>query len=142
VPVSRGGKWRGNVVWACADCNHLKGSLTAEGFRLALEARLGTVVVFAGEADEEHPATLIRSVRSLGAGRGVIRVDPVAAERLRRAVLFVRSVGGRPSLTAGAPFSDGEIEIRRILEADDFGEAYTPEQRERDERLRQESSGH
>jgi hypothetical protein len=57
-------------------------------------------VVFAGEADEEHPATLIRSVRSLGAGREVIRVDPVAAERLRRAVLFVRSVGGRPSLTA------------------------------------------
>jgi 5-methylcytosine-specific restriction endonuclease McrA len=33
VPVSRGGKWRGNVVWACADCNHLNGSLTAEEFR-------------------------------------------------------------------------------------------------------------
>jgi hypothetical protein len=41
-----------------------------------------------------------------------------------------------------APFSDGEVEIRRILGADDFGEAYTPEQRERDERLRQETSGH
>jgi hypothetical protein len=41
-----------------------------------------------------------------------------------------------------APFSDTEVEIRRIFEADDFGEAYTPEQRERDERLRQETSGH
>jgi 5-methylcytosine-specific restriction endonuclease McrA len=41
VPVSRGGKWRGNVVWACASCNHLKGSLTVEEFREALEARLG-----------------------------------------------------------------------------------------------------
>jgi len=41
-----------------------------------------------------------------------------------------------------APFSDGEVEIRRILGADDFGEAYTPEQRERDERLRRETSGH
>jgi hypothetical protein len=30
--------------------------------------------MFAGEADEEHPATLIRSFRSLGAGREVIRV--------------------------------------------------------------------
>jgi hypothetical protein len=49
---------------------------------------------------EEHPAPLIRSVRSLGAGREVIRVDPVAGERLRRAVLFMRSVGRRPSLTA------------------------------------------
>jgi hypothetical protein len=28
----------------------------------------------------------------------------------------------------------GEIEIRQIFEADDFGEAYTPEARERDER--------
>jgi hypothetical protein len=41
-----------------------------------------------------------------------------------------------------APFSEGDVEIRRILEADDFGEAYTPEQRERDERLRRETSGH
>jgi hypothetical protein len=35
-----------------------------------------------------------------------------------------------------------KVEIRRIFDADDFGEAYTPEQRERDERLRQETSGH
>jgi hypothetical protein len=31
---------------------------------------------------------------------------------------------------------ESEIEIRQVFEADDFGEAYTPEQRERDERLR------
>src|SRR3954453_22123863 len=31
---------------------------------------------------------------------------------------------------------ESEIEIRQIFEADDFGEAYTPELRERDERLR------
>ncbi|HEY0690335.1 MAG TPA: YciI family protein [Kribbella sp.] len=40
-----------------------------------------------------------------------------------------------------APFSDTEVEIRRIFGADDFGDAYTPEQRERDERLHQEISG-
>jgi len=30
---------------------------------------------------------------------------------------------------------DSEIEIRQVFEADDFGEAYTPELREKDERL-------
>lgn len=30
---------------------------------------------------------------------------------------------------------DGEIEIRQVFEAEDFGEAYTPELREKDERL-------
>ena len=31
---------------------------------------------------------------------------------------------------------ESEIEIRQIFEPDDFGEAFTPEQREREERLR------
>jgi hypothetical protein len=37
------------------------------------------------------------------------------------------------------PCTDGaevNVEIRQVFEADDFGEAYTPEQRERDEQLR------
>jgi hypothetical protein len=46
--------------WAWAECDHLKGSLTAEEFGEALVARLGTAVVLAGEAEEKHPATLIR----------------------------------------------------------------------------------
>jgi hypothetical protein len=33
---------------------------------------------------------------------------------------------------------DSEIEIRQIFEAEDFGEAYTPKLRERDERMRAE----
>ena len=33
---------------------------------------------------------------------------------------------------------ESEIEIRQIFEADDFGEAFTPELREQEERLRQE----
>jgi hypothetical protein len=31
---------------------------------------------------------------------------------------------------------DSDIEIRQIFEADDFGEAFTPELREQEERLR------
>jgi hypothetical protein len=35
-----------------------------------------------------------------------------------------------------APFEEGAIELRPVFEADDFGEALTPELREREERLR------
>ncbi|MDB5882303.1 MAG: hypothetical protein JWP43_2181 [Ramlibacter sp.] len=35
---------------------------------------------------------------------------------------------------------DSEIEIRRIFEAEDFGEAFTPELREQEERLRAKAS--
>jgi hypothetical protein len=35
-----------------------------------------------------------------------------------------------------APFDGGEIEIRQVFAAEDFGEAFTPELREQEERLR------
>ncbi|MBD2234290.1 YciI family protein [Phormidium tenue] len=37
-----------------------------------------------------------------------------------------------------SPFQDDEIEIRPIFEADDFGEALTPELREQEDRIRAE----
>ena len=38
-----------------------------------------------------------------------------------------------------APFGDGEeVEIRQIFEAEDFGEEFTPELREQEERLRKQ----
>lgn len=38
-----------------------------------------------------------------------------------------------------SPFQEGEIEIRPVFEAEDFGEALTPELREQEERLRAET---
>ena len=35
-----------------------------------------------------------------------------------------------------APFKEGEVEIRQVFEAEDFGPAFTPELREQEERLR------
>ena len=35
-----------------------------------------------------------------------------------------------------APFRDGEVEVRRVAEAEDFGEAFTPELREQEDRIR------
>ena len=34
------------------------------------------------------------------------------------------------------PFQEGEVEIHQVFEAEDFGEAFTPELREQEERLR------
>jgi hypothetical protein len=39
-----------------------------------------------------------------------------------------------------APFRDAEIEIRRFHEAADFGEAFTPELREKEEQLRAQAA--
>jgi hypothetical protein len=36
-----------------------------------------------------------------------------------------------------APFKEGEVEIRQVFEADDFGPEFTPELREQEERVRQ-----
>ncbi len=35
-----------------------------------------------------------------------------------------------------APFQDAEVEIRQVFEEDDFGEQFTPELREQEQRLR------
>jgi hypothetical protein len=37
-----------------------------------------------------------------------------------------------------APFEEGEVEIRQIFEAEDFGDRLTPELKEQDERLRKQ----
>jgi hypothetical protein len=37
-----------------------------------------------------------------------------------------------------APFREGEVEIRQVFEAEDFGAEFTPELREQEERIRQQ----
>jgi hypothetical protein len=37
-----------------------------------------------------------------------------------------------------APFQEGEVEIRQVFEAEDFGPEFTPELREQEERLRRQ----
>jgi hypothetical protein len=40
-----------------------------------------------------------------------------------------------------APGQESEIEIRQVFEAEDFGEAYTPEIRKQEERIRDQMAG-
>ena len=39
-----------------------------------------------------------------------------------------------------APFRDGEVEVRQVASAEDFGDAFTPELREQEDRLRATSA--
>lgn len=39
-----------------------------------------------------------------------------------------------------SPFQEGQLELRPVFEADDFGDALTPELREQEERLRAQSA--
>jgi hypothetical protein len=38
------------------------------------------------------------------------------------------------------PFKEGQVEIRQVFEDDDFGEAFTPELREQEARLREKAA--
>jgi hypothetical protein len=49
----------------------------------------------------------------------------------------VRSMDEAIEWLKRAPFREGEVEIRQVFEADDFGPEFTPELREQEERIRQ-----
>ena len=56
-------------------------------------------------------------------------------------LLQVKSMDEAVEWIKRAPFQEGDIEIRPVFEADDFGEAFTPELREQEERLRTQAAG-
>ena len=56
-------------------------------------------------------------------------------------LLQVRSMDEAIEWIKRAPFQEGDVEIRPVFEADDFGEAFTPELREQEERLRARAAG-
>lgn len=55
-------------------------------------------------------------------------------------ILQTRSLEEAVEWLKKAPFREGEVEIRRVAEAEDFGDAYTPELREQEERQRAEAA--
>lgn len=54
-------------------------------------------------------------------------------------ILQTRSLEEAVEWLKRAPFRDGQVEIRQVAEAEDFGDEFTPEMREREERLRAEA---
>ncbi|HEX7122342.1 MAG TPA: YciI family protein [Gemmatimonadaceae bacterium] len=85
-----------------------------------------------------HPSSKGKRVRFSGDKRTVIDGPFTEAKELVAGFWLwqVRSMDEAVEWLKRAPFKDGEVEIRPVFEADDFGEAFTPELREQEERLR------
>lgn len=95
--------------------------------------------------DGLHPSSKGVRVRFSGKERSVI--DGPFAETKELVAGYwlwqVRSMDEAVEWVKRCPnpmLGDSEIEIRPVFEPDDFGEAFTPEARERDQRLRAQTS--
>ena len=97
-------------------------------------------VLLAGEG--LHPSAKGVRVRCQGPDKRTVIDGPFAEtkELLAGFWLFqVRSFEEAIEWVRRSPFEEGEIEIRQVFEAADFGVAMTPELRVQEERLRAES---
>jgi len=88
-------------------------------------------------AEGLHPSSAGARVRFEGARRTVID-GPFAETKELIAGFWLIEVKSKEEAiewVKRCPMEDSEIEIRRVYEAADFGEAFTPELREAEERL-------
>jgi hypothetical protein len=98
-------------------------------------------VMLAGEG--LHPSSKGARIRFDGTRRTVIDGPFSEAKELVAGYWLwqVRSMDEAVEWLKQAPFREGEVEIRPVFEADDFGDAYTPELRAQDDRLRAQVEG-
>ena len=92
-------------------------------------------------AEALHPTSKGARVRFSGKNRTVID-GPFTESKELIAGFWLWQVRSKEEAIAWlkrAPFDGGtEVEIRQVFEADDFGEAFTPELREQEERMRKQ----
>jgi hypothetical protein len=95
-------------------------------------------VMLAGEG--LHPSSKGARVRFTGKGQDTTVIDGPFTEAKELIAGFwlwqVSSLDEAIEWVRRAPFENTDIEIRRVFEADEFGDALTPELREQEERLR------
>ena len=93
-------------------------------------------VMLAGEG--LHPSSKGARVRFSGSQRTVVD-GPFAETKELIAGFWLWQVKSRAEAIEWlkrAPFQEGEVEIRQVFEADDFGAEFTPELREQEQRIR------
>ncbi len=98
-------------------------------------------VMLAGEG--LHPTSRGARIRFSGGERAVIDGPFTESKELIAGfwLIDVRSREEAIEWFKRAPMEDGdELELRQVFEADDFGEAFTPELREQEERLRAQAA--
>jgi hypothetical protein len=85
-----------------------------------------------------HPSSKGARIRYNGSERTVIDGPFAETKELVAGfwILQLKSLEEAIEWLKRAPFRNEEIEIRRVFEAEDFGEAFTPELREAEERMR------
>ena len=97
-------------------------------------------VLLAGEG--LHPSSKGARVRFAGRQRTVIDGPFAEAKELIAGfwLLQVKSKEEAIEWAKRVPFEEGELELRQVFEAEDFGPALTPELREQEERLRAQAA--
>ena len=94
-------------------------------------------VMLAGEG--LHPSSRGFRVRYDAEGASTVVDGPFAETKELIAGYWILQVSSREEVeqwVRRAPFRNDEIEVRQVFEADDFGDAMTPELREQEDRLR------
>lgn len=98
-------------------------------------------VMLAGEG--LHPSS--KGVRVQFSGGAKTVIDGPFAETKELIAGYwlwqVKSLGEAIEWLKRSPFEDTEVEIRPVLDAEDFGAEFTPELRAQEERLRQQVAG-
>ncbi len=98
-------------------------------------------VMLAGEG--LHPTAKGARVRFDGKGKTSVIDGPFAETKELVAGFWLwkcKSLDEAIEWLKKAPFEGGEVEIRQIFEAEDFGEEFTPEARAQEERIREQIS--
>ena len=94
-------------------------------------------VLLAGEG--LHPSSAGARLRYDQSGSATVVDGPFAETKELVAGFWLLDVSSREEVLEWmkkAPFRDAEVEVRRVFEAEDFGDALTPELREQEDRLR------
>ena len=93
-------------------------------------------VMLAGEG--LHPSSKGKRMRFSGSKRTVIDGPFTETNELVAGfwIWQVRSMEEAVGWLKRSPFKEGEVELRQIFEADDFGAEFTPELRAQEDRLR------
>ena len=94
-------------------------------------------VMLAGEG--LHPSSKGARVRFDKDGNSTVIDGPFAETKELVAGFWILEVSSREEVIEWirkAPFKDDELEIRQVFSSDDFGDAFTPELREEEDRLR------
>ena len=94
-------------------------------------------VMLAGEG--LHPSSKGARVRFDKDGNTSIVDGPFAETKELIAGFWILEVSSREEViewVRKAPFRDSEVEVRQVFAAEDFGDAFTPELREQEDRIR------